>query len=1506
MPFDRDTRNALSRMVTACRRRLTEDVTDQLRGTFGLHPDGTVLPVDDLAHLTEEQRVSAQALRELLDHFIAAAAGNEREKRRSAYDRMVLEVSFTSLNRLAALRMCEERELVVECVRRGMGSDGFRIFESLSGGALGSRFETYRAFLFCLFDELAVELGVLFDRTAPQSQVFPSERCLEELLESLNEQALSHLWAEDETIGWVYQYFNPAEERRAMRDASQAPRNSRELAVRNQFFTPRYVVEFLTDNTLGRTWYEMRKGDTALREDCHYLVRRPNEVFLESGEAAPEGSENPQSEIGEPQSQEELLRAPVHIPHRPRKDPRDIRILDPACGSGHFLLYCFDILETVYEEAWGDRSSPASESTGRSLRADHDSLDSLRQEVPRLILEHNLHGIDIDPRAVQIAALALWLRAQRTFQKLRLRPSERPRVRKSNIVCAEPMPGEANMLRELTSQLQPQVLGQLVEVIFEKMELAGVAGSLLKTEKELRDAIDKARNQWLSLRRPEQQELFPGLKQPTQGELFDVRGVTHEEFWEQAEGRILDSLSAYAQRAQDRLAFQRKLFAEDAGQGFAFVDLCRQLYDVVLMNPPFGEPARDAKPYLQVAYPVSKNDLYASFVERGIARLSPQAVLGAITSRAGFFLSSFRKWREDTVLGEAHPIAFADLGYGVLDSAVVGTAAYTLERAQESSRYGETYFFRLLDEEDRESTLGRVVYAVLTGVASECIRSVDTESFRQVPGTPFAYWVSEGIRRLFRSLPPFKSEGRMVRQGLATADDFRFVRAWWEVPPHKVLTGTLGTTPAEFRQGTFEGKSWVPFAKGGTFSPYFTDLHLVLSWERDGRELKAWAETLPGCSHWSRRIASAEHYFKPGLTWPGRPHKRGWFSHVPKGVIFSHTGQMLLLPTEEHWPTCALLNSDPYIGLLHLLMPRGADQVGGQTLKYEVGYVASVPVPQFPPQAKQELSDAAVASHSAVRSLGEAEELSLAFRAPAAVQGEGSTIAESLSSWRGQIRQKRKDFALCQARVNDVAFMLYGIEGDDRKRIEESLQTPRGQSDAETSRTSDQVGGDGSPGEETSADTLSLLRGLLSYAVGCVFGRWDVRFASGERTATRLPDPFTPLPPCPPGMLVDNGMPRKVSPPEYPLSISTDGILLDDSDHMAQSIRTVLELFWAGGTQYVEQETCEVLGVQNLREYFSSPGRFFDDHLRLYSKSRRKAPIYWPLSTDSAHYTVWVYYHRLDEQTLYTIVNRYVEPKIEEADRGIARLREQLDGASGSNATRLRDELNGAQSFLGELRDFREELLRVASLPYKPNLDDGVIINAAPLHKLFRHRQWARDCKQVWDKLERGDYDWAHLAHTIWPDRVREVCKRDRSIAIAHGLEDVCEAPPAGTGREGRKKASKKAGRRRSEAEPEDEAMPLLAGVGTRAQTASQGQADADNEGTTGTPSSGEEWAESILSALRQSEEPMSRSQLLEATGMPSNAWNRIIRSLKDQGAVVQEGERRGATYRLPVEGRER
>lgn len=677
MAFDDKNRNLLQKMVDSCRRLLSTEFTKQLQELYGIQPGiGSVIDLSEMTYLTDDQYSIASLLRDRINHLASGLTG-EKNPVGGAVDRVVREQAFTVLNRFAALRMSEEREIVRECLRNGMQSQGFKVYLQIAGSSIGDTYQRYRVFLSCLFDELAIDLGTLFDRYSPFGLLFPREQALNELLNIINDPQLKDLWKEDETIGWVYQYFNTKEERETMRKASQAPRNSRELAVRNQFFTPRYVVEFLTDNTLGRIWYEMTKGNTGLKDNCRYLVRRPNEIFLAEGEEAAADSSGDSE--GAEKSQEELLKEPVYIPHRPVKDPRIITMLDPACGSMHFGLYAFEVYETIYEEAWDNYPELLSD-----IREQVSSKDDFLQLVPELIIRHNIHGIDIDPRACQIAELSLWLRAQKAFQKLKIKASDRPGITKSNIVCAEPMPGEKEMLEEFIAKLKPAVLGDLVREVWQKMQLAGEAGSLLKIEEELKSAIEKAKDEWERYKAGDfdvDPVLFKEMEKPVQGRMrFDVTGVKKKEFWDDAETLVLSALREFAESATNGHGYQRKLFAEDAVHGFAFIDLCRKRFDVILMNPPFGGFSVKSKELIAASYGPVKNDIYGAFIIRSLKLLYPHSRLGAITSRTWLSLSSYRKLREH-VLTESKPQVIVDLGRDVLDDANVQTCAYSLESA---------------------------------------------------------------------------------------------------------------------------------------------------------------------------------------------------------------------------------------------------------------------------------------------------------------------------------------------------------------------------------------------------------------------------------------------------------------------------------------------------------------------------------------------------------------------------------------------------------------------------------------------------------------------------------------------------------------------------------------------------------------------------------------------------------------------------------------------------------
>jgi hypothetical protein len=1448
--MDQTIRNKLRNVVTQCRKLLEESIAHQLQGKYDIYATGKkdeVRAEDDvpLGHLSDEER---QARQDILAHFkhIDSLAHKPKE----SLEQLIREIAFTHLNRLCAYKMMEVRDVYVsgqrfrEAVSKGLKSQGFLFYladhpDDEQRYNAGDQETAYRHFLNWLGGTLSQEIGVLFSPADPANRVYPPQRVLDEVLDLLNSEELKGIWSEDETIGWVYQYFTPKELRDQARKESQAPRNSYELAFRNQFFTPRYVVEFLTDNTLGRIWYEMRKGDTRLKDECRYMVRRPGDVFFSDKEDELDspvramkdlvlnGTEETFSEfrVGDIQplielahtvdgyerhplenasdpnwwpwatsrqiersedlssfstqdlldvlfihvrghrmtggygdlepvcyrvgnevrrrclegrkedaTQEQLLRAITAIPNRPNKDPREIKILDPACGSGHFLLYCFALLLNIYEEAYDDPNLRP------GLQADYPTKDDLRRSVPGLILRHNLHGIDIDLRCTQIAALALWLRCQRAYQEMGFK-KDRSRITKANIVCAEPMPGEKDMLKEFVGQLEPKLLGQLVEVVFDKMKLAGEAGSLLKVADDIRDAVSEARRQWRIGPVATQLRLFGEPKPVQRQEKFDFSGISDAQFFEQAEARVVDGLRNYAEQAQSGQRVQRRLFSDDAVRGFAFMDLCHKRFDVVLMNPPFGEPSKLGKGYIERDYPRTKNDLYAAFVELGLRRLQPGGLLGAITSRSGFFLTSFHRWRE-ILLSEVEPTVFADLGFGVLDTAKVEAAAYCIAKASQSGP--KSTFIRLLSISGKQEALENAVEQLSHGQADALLYAAKPASFRALPEAQFAYWVSERTIRLFRDLPTFERDGRDARGGLKTGDNFRFVRAWWEIAPESIVHGSKCTTPESFRKQTKEGSRWVPFAKGGEYSPIYCDLHLVVDWKDDGAQswelYRIFREQLGGI------VRNPEYYFLPGLTWSRRPWLRGAFSIVPAGVIFSDTGMMLFLPLEDLWSTCALLNTDAFIGLLHLLMARGGGSETDQTLQYEIGYVTAVPIPEMTGVDREALESLAKESFNLYWLLDTVNETSHAFFRPVLMRASGESILSTFQAWEEWRSRLKARLVEIHTAINEIVYRTYGIHGVQRVAIEQGVGRPVIESSSSFNHTDDDP--DTFRSED---DHRRALLGLLSFAVGSVLGRWDITgFVEADQDRR---DPIDPLPVCSPGMLQGpDGLSATQTPDGYPLCIDWDGTLVDDPDHpddILRRVRDALEVIWKYRADAMEREACEVLGVIDLRDYFRKPGAggFWDNHIKRYSKSRRKAPIYWLLQSSKKNYALWIYYHRLDKDILFKALLNYVEPKLRREEARLDELRSQKTaiGGAAKGSKKLDKDIDRQDVFLTELRDFEDKLRRVANLHLEPDLNDGVILNIAPLRELV---PW-KEAKSYWDDLMDGKYEWSSIGKQL-------------------------------------------------------------------------------------------------------------------------------------------------------------
>jgi len=686
-------------------------------------------------------------------------------------------------------------------------------------------------------------------------------------------------------------------------------------------------------------------------------------------------------------------------------------------------------------------------------------------------------------------------------------------------------------------------------------------------------------------------------------------------------------------------------------------------------------------------------------------------------------------------------------------------------------------FINLLNTEDKEFALQKAISDARHGTSTPSLFVMQDDLFRSIDGCPFAYYAPPQMLSLSARGSVLSANGVVVRQGIGAST--RFHRLVWEVPPSGIR------------------KDWLHMAHGTSPARFYKPTTHVFLWTNDGEEAKAdVVQRYPYLKgNYGFKIQAEDFYRKRGLCY-GKRTEDFTVQILPSEHVFSFEGTAIFTDGTflDEWALLALLNSASINYWLSI--------VCAEHKAYN--YVESVPVPENVHDAVGKLIAAAQEGWLLQRNLDVFNLISPIFVIPALLQSVAETIKLSVQIICDRVATTNAALDALQRRIDEISFRLYRLTGQPNHVDIENRPTKNHDGGEEQIYEKQQ--------EVLHCDAPVLGAQLMDYLVGVVFGRWDVRIALDPSLAPKLPDPFDPLPVCPPGMLVgpdglpakpggivseewlrarpdantlppDGAVPRPTIPDsEYPLRINWDGILVDDPgfngtrphrDDIVRRVREVLDLLWGDRAQEVEQEACEIFGVRDLRDYFRKPSGFFQDHLKRYSKSRRKAPIYWPLSSASGSYTIWLYYHRLTDQTLYAAVNKYLEPKIADTERALDRLEEELAAASGREATRLRDRLNEGRAFLGELQELREKLLRVAGLPYKPDLNDGVIINASPLHKLFRLRSWAKETEKVWKKLEKGDYDWAHMAYTIWPDRVREVCRRNRSIAIAHGLEEL-------------------------------------------------------------------------------------------------------------------------------------
>ena len=683
------------------------------------------------------------------------------------------------------------------------------------------------------------------------------------------------------------------------------------------------------------------------------------------------------------------------------------------------------------------------------------------------------------------------------------------------------------------------------------------------------------------------------------------------------------------------------------------------------MNPPFGDAVPETRDYLRATYGDAAVDVYASFVARGIELLRPGGYVGAITSRSGFFLTSFTRWRTETLLPRL--ICALDLGLGVMHKAMVEAAAYVLSHAPHR---GSAMFRRLLDDKDKD----------------RAVRENDErkqykrrpEDFLVIPEAPAAYWLTPTLLEIFGSCPALHDRVD-VRQGLATADDFRFVRLWWEVP-----IAHIG-----------KERRWVPFAKGGDYSPYYADLHLLLDWEDDGRRIREFTRS-KGQSE-SRRVTSSSHYFRPGLTWSRRSQKGFSVRPVPSGAVFGDKGPMLFVPDDDRQTLeklMAYLNSSLAASLLEATVAFGS---------YEVGALQRLPAVEVDDEAGR-----------LARSLATARQANAA---------RDETDHLFVSPWAGVNRSDER---------RDVVQLSSSVDATVLRSVSESHSVTPLSATYPTRWFA----------EDHKPPSALGIEDELSYLIGVALGRWDVRFATGLLDPPAAPNPFDLLLSMSRGMLVDdNGQPGGATPAGYPVELPSHGILHDDPGHPLDVVGAIERAAGqiAGASLQLRFEN----ELRDLRTHLRS--RFFAAHVRRYSASRRAAPIYWHLTVPSTDWGLWIYAPRLDREGLFAIAQAAQDKR-----QRLVSLAEQLRPSPSGTDRNQRERLEYLEALAAEVEVFGDHASQIAQSGWQPDLDDGAVLCAAPLEPLFHDRSWLQQVTKHRKELERGAYPWATVQRTYF------------------------------------------------------------------------------------------------------------------------------------------------------------
>ncbi|MBY3093308.1 BREX-1 system adenine-specific DNA-methyltransferase PglX [Rhizobium laguerreae] len=1152
--------NGLKKFAQSARNLLIDQVTAKL----------TVV-LDPASAARREQPAAVKAVE------VAIHEAGERQ--------VVEQVAYTWFNRFTALRFMDVNgytnprvvspaegatrpEILAEAMAGNLPEKAPAAISALLEGRTPSndpQAEAYRLLLVHACNAWHGAMPFMFEKVGDYTELLMPEDLLSpsSILARLREAMAEDACADVEIIGWLYQFYISEKKDQVFAGLKTNIKITAEnIPAATQLFTPHWIVRYLVENSLGRLWLLNRPGSKLTAQMDYYITsEEPETHFLKIGR------------------------------------PEEIKICDPACGSGHMLTYAFDLLHAIYEEEGYD---PA--------------------EIPALILKYNLTGIEIDDRAGALAAFALAMKAA----------------------------GKLGRRRFLRLEVKPDIV-VLQNVMFTSAELTDVAAMVGKDL--FTDALRETLSQFGQTKNLGSL-IVPKLRDPVETlRVVEARDLSSDLLLKEVQTRVLSVL---------RMA-----------------KALSPVYQVVVANPPYMNSSgmNDAlKLWGKVEFPEcwgkGRSDAFAMFISRGLQLVPAQGYSAMVTMESWMFLGTFRDLRSlllgnHTILTMVH---MPYLGKGGTSMGInFGTSAFIIHKYYDSRKVGHFSCVRYYETNDEG-----VPFNFPT--INERLAFASAQDFLRIPSKPISYWLSDAAKDCFDRFPSF-AEKAVACQGLATTDNNRFVRDWTEVSYAKCGFGCANADDA-----LANGRKWFPIDKGGDYRRWYGNNFALVNWEFDGKEIRdnivRKYPYLKGNPDFVAKNPSK--YFLAGVTW-GKITS-GDFSarYTPEGSIFSDAGMKAFPLDEDGSPL-------PILGLLNSRIAPFFLSAFSETMNFEQGDIARIPFADITTDHLDSIIEAS-------RSDWDSHETSWDFTTLPLLSPDHreetleDTVARLRAHWQGMTEEMQR----LEEENNRIFIDAYGLADEltPEVPIEEITLT---------CNPAYRYGVKGTAEEREARLKADTMTEFLSYAVGCMFGRYSLDA---------------------PGLILANQGETLV---EYLAALKAKGVaepsFLPDADNVipvldgdwfpddiVDRFRKFLRMTF-GEARFRENLAFIEAQIGDIRRYFTRT--FYEDHLKRY----KKRPIYWMLFSPKGTFQALIYMHRYRPETVSVLLNEYLREFIRKLEAERARLDKLSDdpSASQSQKTKALKDAGTVARQIAELEEWeRDVIFPLAQKKIEIDLDNGV------------------------------------------------------------------------------------------------------------------------------------------------------------------------------------------------------